>query len=251
MLYVKKLALLVAGIAIFHFGTAASEYQYLFDQAFSGAAPAASNSVWMGADFRDISAGTVQLTVSNLNLTGAENVDQLYLNLNPALDPTKLQFTFVSGSGGFDLPSIMEGTNAFKADGDGEYDILFNFTHNSNSQHQFTQGEYFTFDITGITGLTAADFAYLSFPDGGVGPFYAAAHIQRIGSASLSGWISADMVTPITPIPEPSAAAIIAIALSLYIAVRLGKRASKSCAEVRRLRPIPVSSRPCRRGRGR
>src|SRR5262249_23711285 len=163
----------------------------------------------------DVSLGTVQLTVSNLNLTGTENVDQLYLNLNPNLDATQLSFNYVSGSGGFDLPSILEGTNSFKAHGDGQYNILFNFTSSSDGTHQFTQGEYFTYTITGIPTLTAADFDYLSFPAGGAGPFYAAAHVQRIGSGSLSGWVSADGVTQISPVPEPSAASIFGIALSL------------------------------------
>ena len=160
------------------------------------------------------------MTVSNLHLTGTENVDQLYLNLNPAFDPLKLQFTYVSSSGGFDLPSVSEGTNAFKAGGDGKYDVLFNFTSNSNDKHQFTQGEYFTYDISGIPGLQAADFDYLSLPAGGAGPFYAAAHVQRIGTGSLSGWISGTLVQSLIAVPEPSGIAIILLGISTSLLYR-------------------------------
>ena len=146
-----------------------------------------------------------------------------------------------AGSGGFDLPSIIEGTNSFKADGDGKYDILLNFTPGSTAVHQFTQGEYFTYTITGIAGLTAGDFAYLSMPAGGAGPFYAAGHVQRIGNdGSLSGWVSADVVTPITPVPEPSAASLAVLIASLYFGSRLWKRAS---AQPLRLCPIPRRKR--------
>src|ERR1051326_3290546 len=147
MLFLKKLALSVLSLTVPYSPTFAAGYEYLFNDAFSGTAPASTNA-WMEAIFSDVTNGTVQLTVSNLNLTGSENVDELYLNLKPTLDATKLNFTYLSGSGGFDLPSITRGTNSYKADGDGLYDVLFSFTHNSNAQHQFTQGEYFTYTIT-------------------------------------------------------------------------------------------------------
>jgi hypothetical protein len=243
----KLFALSACSLAFLHSVARAADYQFLFNDGFSGTPPAASNQVWMEAVISDVTMGTVQLTVSNLNLTGTENVDQLYLNLNPTLDATKLNFSYVSGSGAFDLPSILQGTNSFKADGDGKYDILFNFTSSSGDTHQFTQGDSFTYTITGIPTLTAADFDYLSFPAGGAGPFYAAAHVQRIGSGSLSGWISADGVTQITPVPEPSAASIFGIALSLYFGFRLWKRASNAAAKARQLRPVPIRSRSLRK----
>ena len=244
MLYLKKLAKLgfsVCSLALLQSAVFAADYQYILNQAFSGTAPASTNHAWIDAAFRTLTNGTVQLTVSNLNLKGIENVDQLYLNLNPTYNPTKLHFTYVSSSGGFDLPSIIEGTNAFKADGDGKYDILFNFVSNSNDKHQFTQGEWVTYNITGITGLTAADFQYLSFPDGGVGPFYAAAHVQRIGNGSFSGWISPAGITPITPVPEPSGALLFGIAFAILFGRRLWKRASKAANQSRQLRPIRSS----------
>jgi hypothetical protein len=168
------------------------------------------------------------VTVSNLHLSGKENVDQLYLNLNPAFDPLKLHFTFVSSSGGFDLPSISEGTDAFKAGGDGKYDVLLDFTSNSNGIHQFNQGEYFTYNIFGIPGLQASDFDYLSLPAGGAGPFYAAAHIQRIGVGSLSGWISGTLTQSLMAVPEPSGIAIVLLGISTSALYRRSRRGISS-----------------------
>ena len=204
-------------IGIFCLPAFAQDYQLVLNDAFSGSSPASPNTSWMDVVFRDVSPGIVSVTVSNLNLAGTENVDQLYLNLNPAFDPLKLQFTFVSSSGGFDLPSITRGTNAFQADGDGKYDVLFSFTHNSNDKHQFTQGEYFTYDISGISGLDAGDFDCLSLPAGGAGPFYAAAHVQRIGNGSLSGWISATETELLVPVPEPSILGLTVLGATIYI----------------------------------
>jgi len=211
MQFLRKVSALSFLAVLFCQSVLAQDYQFVLNNAFSGSSPASTNTSWMNVVFRDISPGVVSLTVSNLHLSGTENVDQLYLNLNPTYDPLKLQFAFVSSSGGFDLPSITEGTNAFKADGDGKYDVLFNFTSNSNDKHQFTQGESFTYDISGISGLTAADFDYLSFPAGGAGPFYAAAHVQRIGNGSLSGWISGTSTGYLAPVPEPSGIALLAL----------------------------------------
>src|SRR6266571_4091238 len=162
MLFFKRLLSVTLGSIIVHSVAVADGFQLDFDRAFSGSAPSSPNSPWADARFQDVAPGTVQLTVSNLTLTGSENVDELYFNLAPTLNPLNLNFTYVSGSGGFDLPSISRGTDTFKADGDGKYDILLSFNHSGDSQQQFTGGEYFTYAISGISGLSAADFAYLS-----------------------------------------------------------------------------------------
>jgi len=106
------------------------------------------------------------------------------------------------------MPSL--GLNAFKADGDGKYDILFQFAQ--TPANSFTSGEHLTYLISGIGGMTASDFVYLSMPAGGHGPFFSAIHMQGIGSTgvtdtgSLSGWVSPSDVT-IVPVPEPTVAA--------------------------------------------
>src|SRR6185503_10467667 len=85
--------------------------------------------------------------------------------------------------------AITEGVNAFKADGDGKYDVLFQFS--TTPGDSFTGGEQISYLITGITGLDAMDFyRFLSLPAGGHGPFFAAGHVQAISYGEGSGWIA-------------------------------------------------------------
>jgi hypothetical protein len=184
---------------------------------FSGSAPVSTNGPWVEAAFRDVSPGLVRLTVTNLNLVRRESLGELYLNLNTNLNPTSLKFSLAGGSGGFDAPKISTGIDLFKADGDGKYDLLFTFTQGGGQNHRFTAGEYLVCDISGIATLTALDFGYLSAPAGGVGPFYAAAHVQRIGSAGLSGWVAPG---GIAVVPEPSVGALVGVALALLVRMR-------------------------------
>ncbi len=100
--------------------------------------------------------------------------------------------------------------DAFKANGNGQYDVALSFSTASSDKNRFTANEYLSFNITGISGLTANNFSYLSFPAGGHGPFYAAAHVQRIGTGGLSGWID-PTGNMITPIPEPASAALLLV----------------------------------------
>jgi len=171
-------------------------------------------------------SGSVTLTLDNLNLVGGEFVSGWYFNLDPILDPDSLIFSAASsfGGNGFDLPTIETETNDFKADGDGLYDILFDFSTSGQGGgiHRFGAGETFTVTISGIPGLNAHSFQFLSMPAGGHGPFFTAAHVQGI-NGSDSGWVT---------IPEPSSmliglgASIGAIGLVLRRRARLQPKAS-------------------------
>jgi len=196
---------------------------YHFTNLFSGTAPASLNQPWIDAAFHDFSPGVVRLTVSNLNLIRRESLGELYLNLNTNLSPSHLRFSLAGGSGGFDRPKISTGLNKFKADGDGKYDIRFSFNQGGGQDHRFTAGEYLVCDISGIAALTASDFAFLSAPAGGAGPFYAAAHIQRIANSTLSGWIAPGGVSVA---PEPSVASLATLGFGIF--VHLKRRRKKS-----------------------
>ena len=115
------------------------------------------------ADFSDVSSGQVTMTLTGFD--AADSLDALYFNFNPLLSASGLEFNLVSSSGsGLDNVSVQTGTDAFKVDGGGKFDIKFTF------QNAPAAGTI-VFDITGISDLDSADFEYLSTPTaGGSGP---------------------------------------------------------------------------------
>ena len=169
---------------------------------FSGATPPAGVSPWISATLDDGGTpGSVTLTLENTNLIASEFIDAWYLNLDDSLDVTDLIFSAPSKTGTFSDPSISLSQNAFKADGDGRYDILIDFAQ--SGPNRFGVGESVQFTITGIANLLASDFNFLSAPDGGNGPFLAAAHVQGIGSGGNdSGWVTT---------PEPGSLALLGL----------------------------------------
>jgi len=196
----------IAGCVLSAYTASGSGVIYDFDNVFSGSAPNGT-APWFQTQIDDVTPGTVRLTITALNLSPTEKVSELYLNLNPNFLATSLNFTFVDGSTGVTAPQPSLGVDAFKADGDGKYDILFQFAE--PPAHAFMAGDHLTYLISGITGLTAQDFVYLSLPAGGHGPFYSAIHMQGISATSvndtstLSGWVSPTAAT-IIPVPEPT-----------------------------------------------
>ena len=218
-------------------------FYYNFGDVFTGDGPVSSDRPWVTALFQTISPGTVELTLSARSLTASENVDQFYFNLDPSFDPTSLNFAFVGTTGAVDLPAVSIGVNQFKADGDGKYDILFDFINGGTDANRFTQGDSVVMDITGIGSLTADDFKFMSAPAGGNGPFFAAIHVQRIGqSASKSGWVD-PIDNLVTPVPEPTGTGLWMLAGGLLLIFRLiATRRSPALAPVRARRRI--SARP-------
>jgi hypothetical protein len=185
----------ISGIAAVLLGgmmpLSAATVTYDFGQVSGGTAPAGSPP-WLEAVFTDAGqpANTVQLTINAANLSGSEFVSCWYFNLNPALNPKALSFSVSGSSGSFTDPTVQTGPNGFKAGPDGKYDVLFNFATGGGASTRFSSGDSLTFTITGISGLTASDFDFLSAPAGGSGPYGSAAHIQAIAPDDLSGWIN-------------------------------------------------------------
>jgi hypothetical protein len=179
----------------------ASTVTFNYTAIISGDTPAGT-SPWVQATFDDGgSSGTVTLTMTTSGLTGSENVSGMYFNLDPTLNPTSLSFSFSSlGSSGPAATSVQHAsTDTYKADGDGKYDILFNFSTGSG----FNPNETVKYSITGIQSLTAQSFNFLSACGNpscsGPGNFYAAAHVQNTPGTG-SSWIASNVgVVPLPP----------------------------------------------------
>jgi hypothetical protein len=207
-------------LAIVLFGAGrlyASDVLFQFDSVFPSNPNPAGPAPWIEACFQDVSPGTVRLTISNANLAAGEFVGGrgsganggLFFNLNSGLSAASLIFSDYSSSGSFTAPTILLGNDGFKADGDGLYDIRFDFATGGSDADRFTGNDSLTYTITGIGTLAAADFGYLSKPAGGNGPFYAAAHVQGLPGDD-STWIAPAQLAVI-PIPEPSTVAVFAL----------------------------------------
>ena len=218
---------IVLGMGLNPLPAGAGSFEIPFDKIFSGGSPASTNTPWVYALFQDVGPGTVRLTVSNLTLTGAEDVEELYLNLNPTYNPTNLVFNEIGSSSNFVAPTIATQTDHFRAGGDGRYDILFSFA-TTGPTNRFIHQEYIVYQISGIPTLSAADFEYLSAPVGGSsGPFYGALHLQNTSVGQDSGWASGDHLV-FANIPEPGAASLGLLALASWFGLRLSCGRAKS-----------------------
>jgi hypothetical protein len=170
---------------------------------------------WLTAQFADGPSGSVIVTLTASHLTGGEFVDGLrdgigndgwYLNLDPRLDPTLLTFSSPVKTGSFGDPMVNKGADAYKADGDGYYDILVSFPAGNVGDDRFGPAESCQFTVTygGTGSLTPSSFDYLSTSKKGQDKqdgYLSAAHVQGIyvgptPADTTSCWIA--------PVPEPS-----------------------------------------------
>ncbi len=162
---------------------------------------------WLRATFTDSGVDIVTLTLEAINLTDKEIVKEWLFNLDPSLlpgyDATDLVFSNLIKTGSFNDPTINTGVNSFMADGDGFFDIEILFSTANGSPKRFGVLEKAEFTISGIVGLTAESFNFVSWEDGGQGEYETAAHILAIGQNNNdSGWVAT---------PEPATLAVLLI----------------------------------------
>ena len=212
----KVLAIIgLAGVAV----VPAKALTYQLDYVFSGVTPLGGTGPT--ATFTDV-AGGVQLTLSGAGLTGTEFLGAWYFNINPALQAGVGSLAFTSqASSGINpaLVTVSTGADAFKADGDGFFDILFDLP--TSGSDRFEAGDSLTYLITGIAGLTANDFNATSV-NGPVSGFYTAAHLQALANGQ-SDWIAdQDGGGGQTggPVPEPSTYLVLGSFLGLAVCLK-------------------------------
>lgn len=179
---------------------------YELDFEFSGGSEPVGPKPWVTSQFSDIDANTVKLQINAANLSGSEFIRNFYFNFHPDIDPSTLSITKSGGSLSSNV-DINLGTNKFKADGDGYFDVRLDFATPAN-QDRFTAGDSVEFEITSRNPIDVSLFNFDSVLGGGNGTYYAASHIQGIGPrGENSGWIgdgNGDV-----PVPEPGTVLLI------------------------------------------
>ncbi len=204
-------AALVAAAAVLFLSSApaaqAASISFDLNFEFSGGTAPAGPAPWMRITLDDSFGGlnTVRLTIDAIGLIDDESAKGVYLNFDPTLDPTQLSFAVVDNSDA--VPNaINTGVNAFQADGDGLFDIEFDLPPPpGNDPARLMGGESIVYDLTYVGPISASSFDYTSVMGGGTGSYQAAAHIQRIGQTSESGWVG--------PVPEPSTGLLLGMGL--------------------------------------
>lgn len=171
----------VLGLAAFSPVHADLVYDFTGAAEFSGSgAPSLIGTVTV--TISDMASG-VNILVHASGLNGG--LKALYLNVDPYpgdFGPTPV----VDSEGNFDVEADED---TFQADGDGIYDLLFEWVSPGPSS-----GDWNFF----AAGLDEADFNVLSAPGGGNGPFLAAIHVGDV-RGEQSGWYA-----PGNGVPEPS-----------------------------------------------
>jgi hypothetical protein len=210
----------MATMTLFAFGTVnAATLTLVFDNSFGADAPDGTD--WFTAFFDETAANEVTLTMTVAGTIGNADISEAYFNLDPNY-LALLTITHVSG----DVATVSTASDNFQADGDGLYDILFDFPE---APPRFSAGDTSVYTLSGA-GLLASSFNFLSTPnDGGSGPFLAAAHVLETGPLECdpdftcpphelenlnSDWISPSIV------PVPAAAWMFGSALGLLGWVR-------------------------------
>ncbi len=210
---IKTIVVAIFAVALFPIMTQATMLTFDHNIEFSGATAPAGTSPWITATFDDSFGGanTVRLTMSATNLVGTEFIDDWLFNFDTSLNLASLNFAYISGQA---ANNVNTGVDAFPADGDGKFDIEFDFPPPPGAfASEFTTGETSVYDFTYISAITVSSFDFGSVPGGGNGTFKSAAHIQGIGtSGNDSGWIAPRNGNG-EPIPEPTTMALLGIGL--------------------------------------
>jgi hypothetical protein len=219
-------AMIIAGTTVVApLSSKAATDNFTLDTLYAGTSPGAATP-WLSANITDVKPGTVLMSLTANNLTGSEYVSSWFFNLSTTLNASSLNIVKTNLGTGTVTGNILKGNNTLNSGGAGNFDFGFDFT--TSGVGAFTDGDTLVFLITGISGLNAASFNYLSQG----GSFYTAATINGLNTISRYCGSSTDGKvgdnTNNNPAPEPATMAIMGsfVALGVFLKKRNEKTVS-------------------------
>ncbi len=191
---------------------------------FSGSEEPLGAAPWARAEFTDIGTNQVRLDMYALNLSSTEFIGKWYFNFDPDKDPGNLTFTYLSGEQPADI-GHRAGGDAYKADGDGFFDFVFEFATSGDGRFKNAEHSIYQIDYAGTGSIGALSFDYLSAPGGGSGSYHSALHLQGTGSSGLgSVWVGEGGVEPYSTVPEPTSLVLLGVVVGGPAALGLIRR---------------------------
>jgi hypothetical protein len=207
----KKILFMVCAVAVLMIPVTArsTTIQFNIDTLLTGTAPT-SAAPWLTFTFTDQSSNKVRFTITSSLEVSSEFISNIVFNVDPSLTPSLINFTFVSSTGAFAIPTasdIKKSTpNAQSLSPADNFDIAINFKTANNQR--FNNTDSITWDLTyGNPAITfnANSFNFFNTEDQAeYSGFYAVAMFQGIPIPGSTQTTSGKLGDKAETVPEPS-----------------------------------------------